>query len=287
MPDRETTITDFEESISSYEEFARDDLKLQQVTIDNQKSTIQSFLNHSKGLINKQTVKSYLQTKESASWKTNQVKALRKYLRDFLKLGRWMEEFKFSKAKISAKKNTLPTNDQLAEFYSILSSSQLQLVFLLMFNSGLRIGEILSLRHKDVDFEKNMIDASEIHKGETKFSWYSFFTNQTSELIDNYLLSDESNYVDDNSKLFTLSARSVQQAFKNTSDLMSVSLNPHLLRTIFAERCREAKIKTEYIDAFCGRTPKGMLAQHYTEYSPESLRKQYDLIEPYLALPFS
>ena len=102
----------------NYEEFALDDLKLQQVTIDNQKSTIQSFLNHSKGLINKQTVKSYLQTNESASWKTNQVKALRKYLRDFLKLGRWIEEFGFTKARTKLKE--IPSDEQLAQFCVLL-----------------------------------------------------------------------------------------------------------------------------------------------------------------------
>lgn len=36
MPDKETTVTDFESNISSYEEFAIEDLKLEQITINNQ-----------------------------------------------------------------------------------------------------------------------------------------------------------------------------------------------------------------------------------------------------------
>ena len=286
IPDRESIISDFQPSIHSYEEFAKEELKLESITINNQKSSILGYLNHSKGIINKQTVKSYLDSNESQSWKTNQIKALRKYIRNFLKLGNWMEEFKFSKTKIKAKKIALPNNEHLAEFCSVLPY-QVQIIFFVLFNSGLRIGEVLSLKWSDLNLETRMIDASNIHKGETKFSWISFFTEQTLELLENYLLNDESEYVDENSKLFSVSARSVQQAFKNASDLIGISLNPHLLRTVFAERCREAKIKTEYIDAFCGRTPKGMLAQHYTEYSPEALRKQYDMIEPHLTLPLS
>ena len=284
MPDRETTITNFEESLKPYEEFALQDLNLEQITINNHKSAILGFLNHSQGIINKETVKAYLDSNELQSWKTNQLKALRKYIRDYLKLGNWIvEEFKFLKARVKLKTTALPSNEQLVQFCSLLPSIQLQLVFLIMMNSGLRIGEVLSLKWSDLNLETRMIDASEIHKGETKFSWFSFFTDQTSVLLEKYLLSDESDYVDENSKLFSISARSVQQAFIKASVNLGISLKPHLLRTIFSERCREAGIEKEYIEAFCGRIPKGVLAQNYTNYSPEALRKQYDKVEPYLA----
>ncbi len=284
VPDRETIITDFETSIRSYEGFAQDDLKLQQVTIDNQKSTIHSFLNHSKGVINKQTVKTYLQTNESASWKTNQVKALRKYIRDFLKLGRWIEEFGFSKARTKLKE--IPSDEQLAQF-CVLLPYQTQMIFLTMMSSGLRIGEVLSLKLSDFDLEKNMIDASNIHKGTTKSSWISFITKQASEFLESYLDSSEINYDDENSKLFSISARSVQQAFKNVSEQIGVPINPHLLRTVFTEKCSLAKIQDKYINAFCGRVSSSVLAKNYTDYSPNALKRQYEKAEPYLSLPFS
>ena len=289
VPDKVTTIADFDSSINSYEEFARQELKIQQITINNHKSTILGFLNHSHGIINNQTVKAFLDSNESTSWKLNQLKALRKYLRDFLKLGKWIEEFRLPKEKVQAKKNILPTNDQLAQFCSYLPSFQIQIIFLLLFNSGLRIGEIISLKSSDINLDQNLIDVLGVHKGETKFSRFSFFTKQTSEYLNGYIQSDEFQFEEgneDHSKLFTISVRTVEQAFKDISELMDIPLNPHLLRTIFAERCREAKIKNEYIDAFCGRTPKGMLEQHYTDYSPEALRKQYDEIEPFLTLRF-
>jgi len=30
------------------------------------------------------------------------------------------------------------------------------------------------------------------------------------------------------------------------------------------------------VDAFCGRTPKSVLARHYTDYSPRKLKEIYD-----------
>jgi len=282
VPDRETTITKFESNIEEYEKFARDELKLEQITINNHKSAILGFLNHSKGKIDKESVKVYLESNESLSWKSNQTKALRRYIRDYLKLGNWINEFVFTKAK-AKRKDEIPSNEQLAKFCELLPY-QIQIVFLVMFSSGLRIGEVLSLRFSDVHFETNLIDASNLHRGETKSSWFSFFTRQTSEYLESYMGDTEYDENDDNPKFFSVSARSVQQTFKKISKQMGISINPHLLRTVFAEKCREAKIDKEYIDAFCGRVPQGILAKNYTVYSPESLRKQYDKVEPFLTL---
>lgn len=282
VPDKETTIIDFDASINSYEKFAIEELKLEQITINNHKSAILGFLNNSKGKIDKESVKVYLESNESLSWKSNQIKALRRYIRDYLKLGNWINEFVFTKAK-AKRKDEIPSNEQLVKFCELLPY-QTQIVFLVMFSSGLRIGEVLSLRFSDVHFETNLIDASNLHRGETKSSWFSFFTRQTSEYLESYMGDTEYDENDDNPKFFSVSARSVQQAFKEASKQMDISINPHLLRTVFAERCREAGIKNEYIDAFCGRTPQGVLEKHYTDYSPKALRKQYDKVESYLTL---
>lgn len=280
VPDKEGIITDYDSTIESYKIFARQELKLEEATIENQKFAILSFLRHSNGKINKETVKTYLDSNDSVSWKSNHLKALRRYVRDFLKLGRWIEEFHFTKASYKPKKD-LPTDKQLALFFNELGHQE-QIIFLLLHNSGLRIGEILSLKLSNLDFEQNMIDASDIHKGKTKSSWYSFFTSQTSEYLQGYL--NENALSDPNNKIFSISVRSVQQDFKTASKKLGVNIYPHLLRTIFTEKCRKAEIKDDYINAFCGRIPKTVLAKHYTDYSPSALRQQYDKLDPILTL---
>jgi site-specific recombinase XerD len=85
-------------------------------------------------------------------------------------------------------------------------------------------------------------------------------------------------------KIFSLSTRSVQQAFKNASAKIGIDINPHLLRTVFTEKCAQAGIDQKYTNAFCGRIPEGILAKHYTSYSPTALRQQYDTVEPHLTL---
>jgi intergrase/recombinase len=39
-------------------------------------------------------------------------------------------------------------------------------------------------------------------------------------------------------------------------------------------------VSETYIDAFCGRVSKTVLARHYTDFSPEKLKKIYDETVP-------
>lgn len=265
-------------SISEYEKFAREELKLNAKTITNQLSTLSRFLYHSKGIINKEYVKAYLSTNESDSWKSNQLKALRRYCRDFLQLGNWINDFEFSKTR--AKIKHLPSDQELSEFVKQLKSKT-QLAFFLMYTSGLRIGEIINLKVENLDFEINSIDASEIHDGMTKHSWVSFFTNQTADFLQRYINHHE---LDSDDLLFDVESRTIQNNFKLVSEQLGIDLTPHILRSVFTEKCSLAKIQDKYIDAFCGRTSPSIIAKHYTDYSPAKLRLQYNLVESLLIL---
>ena len=284
VEDREITITDFEESISDFEQFASDEKKLAKGTINNQKSIIRSYLSHCIGHIYYDSVKLYLGSNDDEDWKSNQIKALRRYIRDFLNLGNWINEFKFSKRKTKVKKSDIPSDEYLAYFCACLPYS-VQMVFLILFTSGLRIGEVLKLKESDIDFETKMIDASDIHKGDTKSAWISYITSQTADYLQSYI-ETEVNFSDD-FEIFNMSYNTVQEAFKKASIKTGVFIKPHFLRTVFAEKCTQAGIEGKYIDAFCGRIPKKVLEANYTVYSPQSLRNQYDDVEEFLVLPFS
>ena len=294
VPDKEGKIDDFEASIETYEVFELDELKLEQTTIDNQKSSIRNYLNFSNGNITKETVTQYLDSNESDSWKSNQLKALRRYTRNFLKLGNWTEDFHFRAGNNIPKIKQLPTDDQLITFLNKLPTAEIRIIFLMLLNSGLRIGEVLSLRIKDVEFWDYSIDATQIHKGQTKHSWFSFFTEQTAEFLAEYVKNthqlDSEDYSDNNYRidsdllLFTVSKRTVQQSFQRVSKELDFEINPHLLRSVFTNRCTKSGIKDKYIDAFCGRTSKGVLAKHYTAYSVDSLKEEYEKVEELFTL---
>jgi len=281
VPDKDLEIEDSKSSIIQYEKFAKEELKLNEKTITNQLSILSRFLTHSKGMITKDTVKKYLESNDVDSWKSNQLKALRRYCRDFLQLGNWINEFQFLKTKAKIKK--IPSIDELTLFFFELEE-QTQLVFLTLLCTGFRIGEVLSIELKDINFDTRMIDVSEVHQGKTKHSWISFVTQQTMQCIEDYMYSDSSSHIDDNSKLFSLSHRLVQQRFTKASEKLGLSLTPHMLRTVFSEKCGEANLKDKYINAFCGRVSQSVLAKNYTDYSPKAMKIQYEKIEKLLTL---
>ena len=277
IPDRFITITDIQNQINNYVSFAQEQLKLSESSIKNQKSAITIFLNHSSGIINPETVQKYLESNDSISWKSNQTKALRRFIRDYLKLGKWIESFEFEKSK--AKIKHIPTDEKLVEFFNNLPNDQSKLLFLILHNSGLRIGEVLQITINDIDFDSFMIDVSNVHQGTTKSSWISFVTSQTIQQISQYVKRMNLSL---NSKLFTISERSAQQNFKDTSEITDITINPHLLRTVFTEKCSIAKISDKHINAFCGRISDSIISKHYTDYSPSKLKEQYCKVEPYL-----
>lgn len=285
VPDLETIITNYENSIESFQDFAKNNLKLEPITIKNYSQIILKFLNHSKGIINQNTVKSFFDSNNSDSSKSNHLKALRKYTRDFLKLGNWIEDFKFennSKVKIK----NIPDDSQLSKFYNLLPTEEIRLIFLILHNSGLRIGEVLDLKVYNVDTLVGLVDASELHQGETKHSWFSCITHQTCALLDKFVEKnfDYEDGEDMKSLLFSTPTRTVQQAFKDASEQLGIEIHPHLLRTVFADRCTKSGIKDKYIDAFCGRISKGILAKHYTAYSEDAMVEVYEKVESFLTL---
>lgn len=279
VPDLDTTIKDDKSSIEQYKIFAKEELKLNEKTITNQLSTISRFLSHSKGVVNKESVQEFFDSNDSDSWKSNQLKVLRRYCRDFLKLGNWINEFKFSKTQVGIK--NLPDEDTLFKLFALLPTQTL-VITLILYTSGLRIGEVLSLEYRHIQNDMNMIDASKIHEGETKHSWISFVNQETMNFLNQYLDEISFDY-EDNLKLFTTSSRVVQKDFEKSSEQIGFKINPHMLRKIFTEKCTQAGIKDKYIDALCGRISKSVIAKHYTDYSPDSLKREYKKVEPLLA----
>jgi len=281
VPDKFTNIKNFQSSIIQYEKFARDTLNIGKDTIDNHKNTITKFLEFSKGKINPDTVKSYLDSNESASWKSNQLKALRRYTRDYLKLGKWIESFNFKKTKIAIK--NIPNDSQLVSFYNELPE-QTQVIFLMLLSSGLRLNEIMTLKIKDVNEDIQMVNVSNAHKGQTKNSWISFVTEHTLDHYVDFLISEGKLDKDKELQVFSISNRSVQDAFARVSEKTGISINPHLLRTVFTEKCTQVGIPEKYINAFCSRAPQSVIAKNYTAYSHENLKRYYNKVESLLTL---
>ena len=128
-------------------------------------------------------------------------------------------------------------------------------------SSGLRISELLSV---DIIKEDRML-IPKSHDGKTKKGWISFYNIETENWLKNY---------QDNP--FNTSRNTVAHVFKEVAVKTNIKITPQTLRSIFAREMSLKKVPDRYIDAFCGRVPSSILAKHYSDFSPEVLKKIYD-----------
>ncbi len=272
------TIANYEIELSRYEEFAINTLDLNPGTIKNHTIAIKKFLEFSKGEVNYDITKEYLDSSDSKS-QANILKSLRRFIRDYLKLGNWINEIQFKTEKTKLKTEKLSNNKELSVFCSEIQTLEIQVIFLICFNSGLRINEVLQIERDKINYDLNCIDVSDIHQGGTKSSWYGFFTEQTKEYLQSHI---ENSFIDD--KIFDVSYDQVYAEFKRVSEITKIELTPKSLRTIFVERCIDCKIDKNVIDIFEGRIPKGVQSRIYRNYSSQRLKEHYNKVEESLTL---
>ena len=77
-------------------------------------------------------------------------------------------------------------------------------------------------------------------------------------------------------KLFSVSDRQYKKLWKSTQRKSGLHITAKRLRDWFCCEMGTLGVNDRYIDAFCGRTPKSVLARHYTDYNPERLKKIYE-----------
>ena len=252
------------------------DLQLTESTAELHTRLIKHFLAEIKKparAVTKEDLRQYLKSiKESmASWTyKNTLSSLKRFYRDFLGISDLVNTFKFPRP--SFKPKVVPTKKDLAIFYQALKGPRDRALFLVFASSGLRHSEVLSLdRSENINFEKRMLTPNK-ENNESKHTWISFYNDETEKALDDYLNSRK----DTDSRLFPISKRHVLRIFKKAFEATGIKTTPQMLREWFCSEMGELGVPDRYIDAFCGRVPRSILARHYTDYSPERVKRIYD-----------
>jgi len=206
----------------------------------------------------------------SRSHYKNALMALKVFFRDFLQKPELVSSFKFPHRIF--KPRQIVTKEQIRTFYKALETSKEKALFLLYATSGLRRQEILLLTPDDVDFEKRMITPSN-HLGETKKSWVSFYNEETEKMLNQYLSEKKKSR---SNRLFPMQRYENVKLWKTAKDKTGMTITPQKLRQWFCQEMINQGVSETYVDAFCGRVPKSVLARHYTDFSTEVLREVYE-----------
>jgi len=199
--------------------------------------------------------------------------ALKVFFRDFLQMPELVSSFKFPHRVFKPKQ--IVTKEQIRTFYSAIESTKEKALLLLYATSGLRRQEILSLTFDDVDFEKRMITPNN-HLGETKKSWVSFYNKEAEQMLNKYLAGKKPSR---SKRLFPMQRYENVELWKTAREKTEINITPQKLRQWFCQEMINQGISETYVDAFCGRVPKSILARHYTDFSPFTLYERYNRTE--------
>jgi integrase len=135
--------------------------------------------------------------------------------------------------------------------------------------TGLRREEILSLKPENINFDMRIITPNN-HEGETKKSWVSFYNEEAEKALKEYFDSKKHSRSE---RLFPMQRQEVVELWKTARDKTGIDITPQKLRQWFCSEMLRLGVSETYIDAFCGRVPKSVLARHYTDYNSEKLKE--------------
>jgi len=262
-------------SLKDFSLFAMVDLQLSRSTVRTYRSSLKTFFEAVKDSVTENAIRNFLcnynQKHPNKSTYSTMLKALRCYFKRYLKLD-IVDSFKFPKQPYIPKR--VPTKEQLQQFYAALPTLKECALFLLYATSGLRKSEIMLLKLEDLDLDRRMIIPN-VHSGNTKKSWIGFFNEEAKEVLTKYLAKcQQSPQYYRKVRVFNPSKNPT--LWKEARERTRLNITPKVLRDWFCCQMGELGVPDRYIDAFCGRVPKSVLARHYTDYSPERLKRIYD-----------
>ena len=268
------TKEDINKLIFDFKAFCVVDLQLTEKTAKTHRAKTRRFLNWlnlNKLELNKVSIRDYLSQFNGKNPYTyaNNLKSVKVFCRDFLGKNSLVDSFKFPTIPFKPKK--ILNTKELQQFYKGFSNQKDKTLFLLYASSGLRRQEALCLRLSDINFKRCMV-SPQPHNGRTKHTWLTFFNYECLREMKKYLRTCNNK----NKKLFPMARAVEERLWYDTREKTGIRITPQMLREWFCNKLGALGIQDRYIDAFCGRLPRSVLARHYSDYSPEVLERIYN-----------
>jgi integrase len=255
--------------LQDFHDFLAIDCQLSPITIKDHICCIRQFLNIINKLpltITKTEIRQFLKMNGNNHY----VKAIRVFYGKYLNQPDLIQTFKIPRSPF--KPIYLPKRNTLSQYYQLLYKPRDRAIFLLLATSGLRFHEVMELRHCDIDFEQNMIKPL-IDTSSSKRAWCSFFNIEAKTELLNFI---KNKGIHGEQRLFSKAKDPRKIRVFHQARKTFPSITPKTLRQWFCCEMARQGIPDRYVDAFTGRTPKSILARHYTDYSPHRLKEIYD-----------
>lgn len=219
--------------------------------------------------VTREDLREYLKGLQGVAANTyaNHIKSLRVFFRDYLERAEVVSSFKFPPR--SPRIVRVISKEDLRAFYRELQEPMARCMVLMYATTGLRRDELLNLKRKNIDSGMRMI-IPEKNDNRTKRTYVTFYNEEAAEILEELLPEDPE------AGIFTYGRDYLQWRSMKIRERTGIRITAKMLREWFCCEMGRLGVPDRYVDAFCGRAPKSVLAKHYTDYSPESLKEIYD-----------
>lgn len=238
-------------------------------------SVLKNSNNYSTKLIEAFNYDFIFKQNKSVSYQNQCINGIKKY---FEFKGLQVENMYIERPK---KERKLPSVLSVLEIKSILSSTQNlkhKTLLSLIYSSGLRIGEALNLKVKDIDGQRMLIH---IHQAKGKKDRYTLLSASFLELLrDYYKAYKPKDYLFEGQKGAQYTNSSAQSVLKIATQKAGIKkrVTLHTLRHSFATHLLENGTDIRYIQELLGHnSPKTtMIYTHVTETSIKNIKNPFD-----------
>jgi len=261
------------EDLEDFRLFAEAKLNLCKETAKHYVRRVRAFLKD-RASVTDRDIQLYIQEKKEKckpDYVSNIISAFKAYFRDYKKL-RFMDGYKHPSSPLRMKEEIEPA--KVKTFIEAIDNLGVQCAALFLATSGLRKGEVLSLRKDDIDRKLRCV-IPDCHSGKTKGSGIAFYNKEAESYLARFEES-KNPWQRKNEKVFPIAYETFFYAWKRAREKSGIYLKPKDMRDFFSQEMGKAFVPDRYIDVFQGRAPKNVLAKHYNPHGIEMLKEIYD-----------
>lgn len=183
------------------------------------------------------------------------------------------KSFSFEEVPIKKKEKQLPkviSKEKIKEMINLTDNLKHKLIIKLLYSSGLRLQELIDLKRKDIDFERNILN---VKKGKGKKDRVTLI----SDALKLDLLKYYSNNTFHTEYVFEgrdgkYTKKSVQKVLDEAGKRAGIKVTPHMLRHSFATHLLEQGTDIRHIQKLLGHSDL-KTTEIYTHVSTKDLSK--------------
>jgi len=225
------------------------------------------FIDKSRLNLSKESVRSYLLIQDlSINSIRLQYAAISFFYREILHKG-----FSFEEIPIMKKRKELPkviAKEKISEMINCTDNLKHKLVVKLLYSSGLRLQELINLKRKDIDFDRNLIYVQNGKGGKDRVTLLSeYLKMDLLKYYSNSMFKTEYIFEGRNGKY---TKKSVQKVLDGLGKKIGIKVTPHMLRHSFATHLLEQGTDIRYIQKLLGHSDL-RTTEIYTKVSNKNL----------------